>query len=138
MAHAGGRPTVMTDKTLGKLKEAFLLDCTDEEACLFADISPSTLYEYQELNPEFSEKKKAWKQHPFLTARKTLIRAIKKSPQYALEYLKRKKKDEFSERSEHTGADGAPIEISHKVDLTGLSDADLTRLKKIYDRVTAQ
>ena len=53
MAKRGGRPTVITDKVLTELKTAFCMDCTDTEACIFADISEKTLYNYQKKNPEF-------------------------------------------------------------------------------------
>jgi hypothetical protein len=42
-----GRKSVFTEKALHKLEEAFALDSTDEEACLFADIALSSLYNFQ-------------------------------------------------------------------------------------------
>lgn len=41
-----GRPTKMTQGTVKKLEEAFLRGLSDEEACLYADISKPTLYDY--------------------------------------------------------------------------------------------
>lgn len=35
----GGRPTKMTQGTIKKLEEAFLRGLSDEEACLYANIS---------------------------------------------------------------------------------------------------
>lgn len=101
----------MTPETIQKLEEVFALGGTDLEACHYADISKSTLYNYQEENPDFVERKEKLKEMPVLKARKTIVTALD-TPQYALEYLKRKKKDEFSERSEHTGADGSSISIN--------------------------
>jgi hypothetical protein len=43
-----GRPTKMTPDTVKKLEEAFLLGCSDIEACLVADISKQTLYNSNE------------------------------------------------------------------------------------------
>ncbi|OGC51758.1 hypothetical protein A2982_00550 [candidate division WWE3 bacterium RIFCSPLOWO2_01_FULL_39_13] len=91
-----GRPTVITKQILGKLREAFLLGCTDEEACLYADIHPDTLYAYQKKNPAYSEEKQQLKMKPVLLARQTVIKAIKTDPSLAFKYLERKKKDEFS------------------------------------------
>lgn len=71
-----GRPTVMTDEVLRKLEEAFLLGCTDLEACLVADISKTALYEYQEKHPEFAERKEALKSNPVYKARKVIINAL--------------------------------------------------------------
>lgn len=100
-----GRPTVITKEALQKLKEAFLMDCTDDEACLNASIGTSTLYNYQKENPEFLEKKSVWKNNPFLVARTTLLEGIKKDPELALKYMKNKKNKEFSEKNEteHSG-----------------------------------
>ena len=91
-----GRPTKMTKIRLGKLREAFLWGCTDAEACLYADIHPDTLYEYQKKNPKYSEQKKTLKSNPVLIARKTVVEALKDNPQLALRYLERKRSDEFS------------------------------------------
>lgn len=109
-----GRKTVMTDLVLAKLREAFLLGCTDEEACLFADISPSALYDYQEKNPVYIEKKKQWKQEPILLARKRIVEAISKEKDLETSkwYAERKRKQEFSLRQEFTGEEGKPIVIS--------------------------
>jgi len=40
-----GRKPKMNSITLGKLREAFLLGCSDAEACFCAEIHPDTLYE---------------------------------------------------------------------------------------------
>lgn len=107
-----GRPTIMTDLTLQKLKEAFAFGCTDEEACYYAEIGKSTLYNYQNDNPEFLEQKEALKQRPILLARQEVIKGLTGNPELALKFLERKKKDEFSLRSEITGKDGKDIVTS--------------------------
>lgn len=107
-----GRRTVMTKKVLDNLKEAFLLDCTDEEACAKAGIGTTTLYRYLKQNPEFRDKIQAWKQNMFLIARKSMARDIETDGKLALAYMERKKKDEFSPRQELTGADGRAIEVA--------------------------
>lgn len=91
-----GRPTVMTPEVLSKLEYAFAMDCTDEEACSYADISTTSLYKYQNEHPEFAERKQALKQKPFLKARETVVKSLDK-PDMALKYLERKKKKEFSQ-----------------------------------------
>lgn len=97
-----GRPSVMTPEVIAKLEEAFAWGCTDIEACLWADIATPTLYVYQEKNPEFLERKKALKETPILLARKTVVNAIKKGDRTtAMQYLERKKKEEFSTKVEN-------------------------------------
>lgn len=92
-----GRPTVVTPDVLQKLEAAFSYDCTDEEACFQADISPSTLYNYQLANPDFLERKQILKARPVLKARKAIIESFENNPDMALKYLERKRKDEFAQ-----------------------------------------
>ena len=73
---AGGRPTIMTQKTIQKLEEAFLWGCTDLEACCHADISKSTLYNYCESNPKFVERKETLKNQPVMKAKRILNNAL--------------------------------------------------------------
>lgn len=95
------RPTVMTKETIAKLEEAFAWGCTDREACLWADISEETLYSYQKKHPEFIKRKEGLKETPIMLARKTVVNAIKKGDRtMSLAYLDRKKKDEFSTKTE--------------------------------------
>lgn len=95
-----GRPTAMTESILGKLEEVFAIGGTDSEACFYADISPDTLYSYQLKNPEFTERKEALKNKPILLARQEVVKGIKGNPNFALSYLERKLKGEFSTRQE--------------------------------------
>lgn len=68
-----GRPTVVTPEILIKLEEAFALGCSDLEACFFADIGKTTLYNYQNANPEFVERKEELKKRPVLKARRRMM-----------------------------------------------------------------
>jgi hypothetical protein len=105
-----GRPTVITGEVLRKLEEAFAMGCTDLEACLYADISKTALYEHQQRHPEFAERKEKLKETPILLARTTVIKNLR-NPQSAQWYLERKKKNEFAQRNEFTGPEGQPIPI---------------------------
>lgn len=102
----------MTETTVNKLEEAFLLGCTDEEACYYADISKQTLYTYQDKHPEFVDRKARLKERPFFVARKSVIDSLSGDPELALKYLERKKKKEFSPRTEVTGEEGDPISVA--------------------------
>ena len=106
-----GRPTVMTDEVLKKLEEVFLLGGTDTEACLFANISPKTLYNYQNEHPEFLQRKEQLKETPFLKARKTIIESLG-DPNHAFKFMERKKKGEF----------GANIEVSGGLTISQVLD----------------
>tara|TARA_R110002012_G_C11439372_1_gene590409 strand:+ start:162 stop:518 length:357 start_codon:yes stop_codon:yes gene_type:complete len=73
---AGGRPTKMTAETIQKLETAFIAGCTDLEACCYADVSKSTLYDYCQNNPEFSERKETLKNQPLMQARFIIREAL--------------------------------------------------------------
>ena len=105
-----GRPTKLTPETIDKLRTAFLMGCSDVEACLFADISKTALYNYQQKHPEFVDKKEQWKEQLALKARIVIADALNnKDENTAKWYLERKKKNEFGTRTEITGADGEPL-----------------------------
>ena len=75
--HAGGRPTAMTPLVIAKLEEAFLMGCTDAEACLFANIDKATLYRYQEAKPEFCDRKEVLKSNPVMLSRGVVLEALR-------------------------------------------------------------
>lgn len=110
-----GRPTIMTPETISKLEEVFSIGGSDNEACFYAGIGKSTLYNYQQEHPEFVERKEALKERPILKARQTVVKSLDDADM-ALKFLERKKKDEFSLRTEFTGQNGGPINISQVLD----------------------
>lgn len=94
------RPSEMTDEKVKKLEEVFALDCTIEEACFYANISKTTYYNWLEAEPELVDRFEALRQNPVLTARTTVVNAIKEDAELAMKYLERKKKWEFSPKTE--------------------------------------
>jgi len=64
-----GRPIKMTPEVIQKLEVAFVAGCTDLEACCYADISKSSLYNYCEAHPEFLERKETLKNQPVMQAK---------------------------------------------------------------------
>lgn len=96
-----GRPTSMTTEVIDKLEYAFSLGCSDNEACLHAGIAPATLYKYQEENPKFTERKHLLKDSPIFLARQSVLKGLKDDPDLALKFLERRKKDEFSTKTEN-------------------------------------
>ena len=102
-----GRPTVMTPEAIDKLKTAFMMGCSNEEAVLFAGINRTSLYNYEKENPQFVDEKEILRQRPKLKARMNVIKSIEnESVDDSKWYLERKLKGEFSTRSELTGAGG--------------------------------
>jgi len=96
-----GRPSTMTDAVLKKLKQAFSIGCSDREACAYVGISRSTLYNYQNENPEFLEEKALLKEKPVLLARQVVVKALEKEDVKTAQWLlERKKRKEFATRTE--------------------------------------
>jgi len=97
-----GRPTEKTPDVIRKIEEAAALDCTVEEMSFYAGIHRATLYRWLEESSEFKDRIEELRQKPFLLARQTINKAIKDNPQYAFEYMKRKKPKEFGDNIKST------------------------------------
>ena len=95
-----GRIPAITEVELELLRTAFLMGCDDDEACALARISTATLYNHQNANPLFLEWKNALKQQPFLKARQAIVNRLQYDAEFALKFMERKKKREFSPRAE--------------------------------------
>lgn len=111
-----GRPSKITPETKARLIEAFSKGCSDLEACIFAGISKTALYDYQNSHPEFADQKAALKERPALHARMLVNKYIEQGDiDTAKWYLERKKKAEFSTRRELVGEDGEPLAVNISV-----------------------
>ena len=105
-----GRPSSITPEIKDKLEYAFANGCSDLEACYYAGVSKTALYEYQKKDLDFAERKKALKARPVLKARLAVMTAISDGDvNTAKWFLERKCKEEFSTRQELTGEDGASL-----------------------------
>jgi hypothetical protein len=106
----GGRPSKVTPEVLVKLEHAFMKSFTDEQACLYAEISPDALYNYCTKYPEFSEKKRVLKGSLALKAKLNIAGSIEEGEISSSKWwLERKNKAEFSLRVENTGKDGKDL-----------------------------
>jgi len=104
-----GRKKTIDEEVLNKLRFAYLYGCSDDEACAYADISRQTLWRHRKTNPDFEEWRDMLRQNPYMLARKTIVDHLDKDPDFALKYMERKRKNEFSPRTEMTGKGGAPL-----------------------------
>ncbi|MES0328057.1 MAG: hypothetical protein ABUK13_07695 [Gammaproteobacteria bacterium] len=66
----------MTPEVIRKLESAFVAGCTDLEACCYADISKTALYEYCQKNDAFAERKETLKNQPVMQARFIIQEAL--------------------------------------------------------------
>lgn len=108
------KPAKMDKLTVQKLEEAFSMDCGVGEACLLANITKQTYYNWIESFPEMKERFDLLRENPVLLARTTVNRAIQENPNIAFTYLERKRRSEFSpsQKVEHTGNIGFSLNIT--------------------------
>lgn len=121
-----GRPTVFDDITLQKLEYGFAHGLSDAQACLYAGIAPSSLYNYQRQNPDFLERKELLKDSITMRAKLNVAGKINEGDtQQSQWWLERKAKDEFSVRTENVNAN---------MDLTKeLSDEEKQKIASILN-----
>lgn len=116
-----GRPTVFGQDTVHKLEQAFAIGCTVEEACFVSGVSRSAYYKRLEDDVHFMDKMKRAKLFMVIQARHTVCKAIQAGDiSTSLWYLERKRKDEFSLKSETTSA--------QLLELDNYTNAELVRL----------
>lgn len=94
-----GRKPIIDDATLQKLESVFGYGATDQEACAFAGISLSTLYNYQKKDAKFVERKDGLKQMPNLQARKSVVEDLKENPETGKWWLERRLPGEFGKNA---------------------------------------
>jgi len=98
-----------TDMVIKKLEEAAAIDASIDEMCFYAGITPQTYYNWVKEDKELLERLNALRNKPVLKARMRAVQGVDESYTNAMDYLKRKRKTEFSERKEFTGADGKDL-----------------------------
>lgn len=82
----GGRPPAITEDKRKALLHAFSFGATDAEACQHVDISTATLYNYQNKNPEFLDKKDRLKTRPAFIARTNMTRVMQETEKKTVKY----------------------------------------------------
>jgi len=100
------------DEVIKILEPYFKLGCNVAKACNYAGIPRTTVQTWIENSEELRLKVTSWQNEMSVKARKLWNKAMDDGQVNAgTEWLKRKEKDEFSERMEQTGGDGDPISI---------------------------
>ena len=85
------------DDVLAKLRDIWTIGGSDAEAALHADISASTLERYLKREPEISVLRDKLKDNPILIARRRVVKGLDESYANSMDYLKRKRKNEFGD-----------------------------------------
>lgn len=117
-----GRPTKMTDTTLQKLEESFMLDATVEMACLQAGISKSTYHQYCKDNPAFLDRIRLLKTKLGFKAILNVANDIQQGNiQTTKWYLERKYRQDYGVNVDVT-SDGAEITPVKIIDFQAIID----------------
>ena len=93
------RPTKKTPEIIQKIEEVAALDGSVEEMAYYAGIHRETLYVWMKEDKEFSDRIQELRERPVLKARQTVVKSLDDAD-IAFKYLERKKKHEFSQRTE--------------------------------------
>lgn len=126
-----GRPTVITEDALQKLEFAFSRGLSDEFACHYAGIAESTLYNYQNANPEYVERKRGLKSNLKMHARLNVAEAvIDKKDLDTSKYVLERTDVEYKPKtqSEHVGA--VPVQVNVTKEEIAEVMRELDRLKR--------
>lgn len=105
-----GRPSELTPEAKARVELVFGLDGTKREAAYYAGCSASTLNRWLDSDPEWAEHCEMLREKPILKARQAVVKNLD-DPEFALKYLSKKRKDEFADRTEHTGKNGEAIAV---------------------------
>ena len=119
-----GRPRIVTSDVVKKLEDGFLLGLNVVECCLYANITKATFYNYANENEGFLDRMKQLQENIKMRAKLNLANDIKQGDVDTSKwYLEKKKKKEFSVRSEHevTG------EVTQNINYNTLTDDELEK-----------
>lgn len=86
---------VMTESTVRKLDEAFMMGFSDREACMYVGIPYSTFTSWLERHEDYRTKKEDLKSHPKILVKKNIYGALKEGDLDTSKwYADRKMKDD--------------------------------------------
>lgn len=95
----GGRPTVLTEKVIQKLEDAYLSDATHGEAAIYAGIALSTLNLYKKQNPEFSDRIEKLRGQTGLKAKINIRKSIEDGDKPDSKWYLERRDPEFKQKS---------------------------------------
>ena len=122
-----GRPTEKSDEIIRKIEECAALGSSIEEIAFYAGIHRATLYRWMAEDQELKDRIEELQERPILKARQTVVKSLEE-PENAKWYLERKRKNEFSTRTE--------TDNTNKTDISG--GVQITNIEEITDNVLTQ
>lgn len=123
------------EEVIRTLEPFFRLGCNIRKACEYGGIPYTTVHTWISNDEELRIKITAWQHEISAQARRVWKKAIDEGQaNAATQWLQKKEKDEFSERTEHTAAEGKPLVAQPTdvdLDLLAQEVADKLRDKKL-------
>lgn len=98
------RPTKLTDEVKSKMEYIAALDGSVEEMAFYCDVARQTIYNWLEADKDFLDRIERLRQRPILAARKRVVEGVEESYANAVDYLKKKRKKEFTDSLDLTTA----------------------------------
>src|ERR1700732_5310186 len=126
------RPRVKID--VAELEKLYGMQCTDEEVAAFVGVSTRTLARRREVK-KFAEVIDRAKARGRVSVRRALFRLAAAGNIAAAIFLAKNLlgyKDIV--RNEHSGPDGAPIQLANKPDFSQVSDEEFKQLRDIAEK----
>ena len=130
------RPKVKIDVV--ELEKLCGMQCTDEEIAAFFGVSKRTIERRRKV-AKFSEAMEQGKAKGRVSVRRNLFRLASAGNIAAAIFLAKNLlgyKDFVS--NEHSGPNGAPIEVDHQLDFSQLSDEDLQHLRALVAKAKSR
>ena len=113
------------DEGIKALEPYFKLGCNVKRACSYAGIPRTTVQTWIEADEMLRLKVTSWQNEMSVQARKNWRKKLESEDYLAsAEWLKKKEKDEFSDRTELTGADGKDLPIPILANALSNNDGD--------------
>jgi len=108
------------DEVIKILEPYFKLGCNVKKACSYAGISRTTVQTWIEADEVLRLKVTGWQNEMSAQARRNWRKKLESEDYLAsAEWLKKKEKDEFSDRTELTGAEGKDLPIPILANVSG-------------------
>ena len=124
MTQGKGFTDKQKEEIIKSLEPYFKLGCNLKKACSYGKICYNTVYNWVKDDEALLIKIKAWQNEVNVNAREVLAKAIKEGDkQVAFNWLSKKEKDEFSDRTELTGADGETLFMPSKEEQAKINES---------------
>ena len=108
------------EKVIEALKPFFKMGCSVTKACKYGGIAQSTVQTWIDADDDLRLQIGAWQYEPNTLARSNWIAKMAEGDyNSSRDWMSKKEKDEFSDRQEVTGSEGAALNILFDTSLKG-------------------